>query len=104
MVTISMRMGRPRVRGGVGGLFAWRWLTTALVFGGVLLVARRLGARGSLPLLAIVVCGLICRFRSQLRPESLASIFLIAELLILETRRSGGRDRAWWIVPIACLW
>ncbi len=67
-------------------------------------MARRLGARGSLPLLAIVVCGLICRFRSQLRPESLASILLIAELLILETRRSGGRDRAWWIVPIACLW
>jgi hypothetical protein len=77
--------------GGVFGLFAWRWVTTALVFLGALLVARRLGARGSFPWVVIVVAGLIGRYRSQLRPESLASILLVVEMLILETRRARGR-------------
>jgi len=90
--------------GGLFGLFAWRWATTACAFIGALLIARRLGARGSIAWIVIVVAGLIGRYRSQLRPESLASILLVIEMLILETRRARGADRSWWIPLLACAW
>ena len=90
--------------GQVLGLFAWRWLTTVGTFAIAWLTARRLGARGLLPLVVIVVCGLIYRYRSQVRPETLAHLLLVLELLVLEIRRQGGRDHTRWIVPIAIVW
>ena len=83
--------------GGVWGLFAWRWLTTLAVFGLAFATARRLGARGMTPLVAIVVCALTYRQRSQIRPETLASVWLALVILVLEWRRgawSGERLRA----------
>src|SRR5207247_859724 len=55
------------------------------------------------------------RVRTDVRPETLASLLLALELWILETRRRSadaaagprgalGPDRAWWIVPIAWVW
>jgi hypothetical protein len=90
--------------GKLTGLFVWRWLTTLAIFLTCLLTARRSGARGLGPILVIAVCGLIFRFRSQVRPETLASLLMVVELYLLEARRQGGRDRTRWIVPLACLW
>ncbi len=90
--------------GGIAGLFAWRWLTSALAFFGLWAIGRRLGARGLTPLLVLVLASLASRGRTQMRPETLAALFLVAELWVLETRRRGGRDLAWLLVPLACLW
>ena len=90
--------------GGIWGLYAWRWLTTLAAFGMLWAVARRLGARGLIPLVVMVVCSLIYRQRSQARPETLVVVLMAAELLILETRRQGGRDHSLWIVGIAWIW
>ncbi|MFI5372971.1 MAG: tetratricopeptide repeat protein, partial [Candidatus Eisenbacteria bacterium] len=90
--------------GGVSGLFVWRWLTTLLAFAIAWLTARRLGARGLTPLLAITVCVLIYRQRSQVRPETLAAVLTAITLWILETRRAGGPDRSWWLVPVVWIW
>ena len=78
--------------GGVLGLFAWRWLTTLVVFGLGLVTARRLDARGFTPLVVLVVCALTYRQRSQVRPETLASVWLALTIAALEWRRSGWND------------
>jgi hypothetical protein len=107
--------------GGIGGLFAWRWLTTLAAFGLAWLAARRMGATGVAPLLMLVWCALFWRQRSQMRPETFAGVLLMAEVLLLESRRARAssversgeapgsasnpwRDPAWGIVPIALLW
>ena len=91
-------------RWGVWGLFGWRWVTALLSFGFLWAAARKMGARGFKPLVVMVVCGLVWRARSQVRPETLAAVLLSAQVWILETRRQGGKDRAWWLVPIAWGW
>lgn len=90
--------------GGVGGLFAWRWLSTLAAFGGLALAARSMGARGAAPAVAFVLCALVYRERAQVRPESLAAVFLAAEIALLEARRRGGRDLSLLLVPLGCLW
>ena len=90
--------------GGVTGLFAWRWLTTLAVFALSWLTARRLGARGLSVLVTLVVASLIYRQRSQLRPETIAAVWLALTIWILETRRGGGPDRSVWLVAIAWGW
>ncbi len=91
-------------RAGVGGLFAWRWGTTLLAFGLLWAAARRMGAKGFLPLVVMVVCSLVWRARSQVRPETLAAVLLAAQVWILETRRQGGKDRTPWLIPVAWAW
>jgi tetratricopeptide (TPR) repeat protein len=101
--------------GGVGGLYAWRWLTTLAVFALALATARRMGARGMTPLVVIALCALTYRQRSQVRPETLAAVWLALTLALFEWRRSGWsaerlrlagpwRDPAWLFVPIAWAW
>ncbi len=99
--------------GGVAGLEAWRWLTTLAAFGMLLAAARRAGATGVAPLVALVACVLLYRQRSQARPETLVAVIVAAELLLLETRRrwlaTPGREAlarrlAWGVVPIALVW
>lgn len=98
--------------GGVTGLFVWRWLTTLAVFVLLWLAARRLGARGFAPLVVLAVCALVYRQRSQIRPETLASVWFALTVLVLEARRAafargaGARriDPAWWLVPIVLAW
>jgi hypothetical protein len=51
-----------------------------------------------------VLCGLTYRYRSQVRPETLATLLLVLELWILEAGRRGGRDHAPWLVAIALAW
>lgn len=90
--------------GGVLGLFVWRWLVALAIFGVAWLTARRLGARGLAVVIVLLACAMIYRPRSQVRPETLAALLLALEIWILETRRQGGPDRAWWLVPIAWFW
>ena len=96
--------------GGLWGLYAWRWLTTFVAFGLAYLTARRMGATGVGPLLMIVWGAILWRGRSQMRPETFAGILLMAQVLLLETRRQRAapaplaRDLAWGVVPIALLW
>jgi hypothetical protein len=66
--------------------------------------ARRMGARGFAPLVALVLCVFIGRLRSQVRPETLVAVLLALEIWILETRRLGGRDRSHWLVGVAWVW
>jgi hypothetical protein len=93
--------------GGVEGLFAWRWITTLLAFGFAWATARRLGARGLVPLVVLAWCALVYRPRSQVRPETLAVVLLAAEMWILERLRHGargGRVGLWALIPIAWVW
>ena len=96
--------------GGIQGLYAWRWLTTFAAFGLAYVTARRMGATGVGPLLMLVWGAILWRGRSQMRPETFAGILLMAQVLLLETRRAAAqrvplaRDRAWGVVPIALLW
>jgi len=96
--------------GGIWGLYAWRWLTTFAAFGIAYATARRMGATGVGPLLMLVWGAILWRGRSQMRPETFAGILLMAQVLLLETRRAAAqrvplsRDRAWGVVPIALLW
>jgi hypothetical protein len=89
---------------GVIGLFAWRWVTTLAAFGLGWAAARRMGARGLTTLLVVAVCALTYRQRSQVRPETLAALLLALQIWILETRRHGGRDWTWALIPIAWVW
>jgi Tfp pilus assembly protein PilF len=91
-------------RFGVWGLFAWRWVTALVSFAWLWAAARKMGARGFVPLVVMVVCSLVWRARSQVRPETLAAMLLAAQVWILEARRHGGKDRAWWLVPVAWAW
>src|SRR5439155_12291068 len=86
------------------GLTLWRWLTTLVTFGLLWAAARRLEARGPLIALVLVFAGLTWRQRSMARPETLVAVLLALELLILETRRAGGRDRSAWLVPLLWVW
>ncbi len=90
--------------GGIWGLFAWRWTVTLAAFGFLWATARRMGARGFAALVIPVACALAYRSRSQIRPETLAAVYLALELWILETRRHGGPDRTVWIPVIALAW
>ena len=73
--------------GQVPGLFLWRWLTTLATFSLLWAAGRRLGARGLTALVVLVLCSLVYRQRSQVRPETLASVLLALEIWILEVRR-----------------
>jgi hypothetical protein len=103
---------------GVPGLFAWRWLSTLAVFAFLWQAARRMGARGFAPLVVMVLCSLVYRQRSHIRPETLVSVLLAVQLWIHESWRARVRDapggaapgaalpadhRA-WLVLIAWLW
>lgn len=104
--------------GGVPALFAWRWLSTIAAFGILWATARRMGARGLLPLVTTTLCVLAYRIRSDIRPETLSAMLFAAVLWLLEADRveAGGRGarasqaeswewrRLWLIVPIALLW
>ncbi|MEO5617701.1 MAG: hypothetical protein ABIS67_08005, partial [Candidatus Eisenbacteria bacterium] len=97
---------------GVNGLFAWRWITTLAAFGLGWAAARRMGAKGFSPLIAIALCGMVYRGRTMVRPETLVAPLFALAILCLVWRRQGGRiriagramDPAWVLVPIACLW
>ncbi|HUK62760.1 MAG TPA: hypothetical protein VLV15_05480, partial [Dongiaceae bacterium] len=89
---------------GVWGLYAWRWGTTLAIFALAWLAARRMGARGLTPLVVFALAALVYRQRSQVRPETLVSVLLAAQIAILETRRNGGRDLLPMLIPIALTW
>ncbi|HET9325543.1 MAG TPA: tetratricopeptide repeat protein [Candidatus Eisenbacteria bacterium] len=101
--------------GGVLGLYGWRWLTTLLVFGLAFVTARRMGARGMAPVIVLVLCALTYRQRSQIRPETLASVWLACTIALLEWRRvcfsaerlralQAWRDPALLLAPLLWVW
>jgi tetratricopeptide (TPR) repeat protein len=90
--------------GGILGLYAWRWLATLAAFGLAWAAARRMGARGLVPLVVIALCAMVYRGRSQVRPETVAAVLLTAEIALLEARRHGARIHAGWLVPLAWVW
>ncbi|MGH7742730.1 MAG: hypothetical protein ACRENS_12005, partial [Candidatus Eiseniibacteriota bacterium] len=82
---------------GVTGLYLWRWASALAVFGLLWAAARRMGAAGLSPLIVLVLCSLSYRQRSAIRPETLASLLMAAEIWILETwraRRAAALARA----------
>jgi hypothetical protein len=91
---------------GVPGLYLWRWASTLAVFTLLALAARRMGAKGFAPLVVLVLCSLTYRQRAQIRPETLVSILLAAQLLIHESWRSrtAAADPRPWLILIAWLW
>jgi len=96
--------------GGIAGLFAWRWVTTLGVFVFVFATARAMGARGLSAVLVLVWYSLDYRLRTDVRPETLASLFFAAQLWILERHRLApagdvrAARRTWWIAGLACAW
>ena len=90
--------------GGLLGLYAWRWLTTLAAFAFVWAAARRMGAKGLVPLVVIALCAMIYRSRAQVRPETVAAVLLAAEIWLLEARRHGARVNPAWLVLIAWIW
>ncbi|MEQ1832036.1 MAG: hypothetical protein ABL977_03190 [Candidatus Eisenbacteria bacterium] len=87
--------------GGVTGLAVWRWLSTLVVFALLWRTARALGVRSVPPLVTLVLCALVYRQRSQVRPETLAAMLLAFQLWLLATRRGPGwRD----IALVATAW
>src|SRR6185436_19175156 len=68
--------------------------------------------RGFSPLVAIVLCAMVYRGRTQVRPETLVAPLFALAIWALEWRRRGGRltlagralDPAVLLIPIACLW
>jgi hypothetical protein len=93
---------------GVAGLFAWRWITTLAVFGILLATARLMGARGFTTIVVLAWASIGYRLRTDVRPETLAAIFLALEVLLLERDRlepSGSRQRSLWAIPaLAFVW
>jgi hypothetical protein len=89
---------------GVFGLFVYRWLALLIACGILLATARRMGARGFTPFVVVALCALAYRLRAEVRPESLAAVLLAITLWILESRRSGHRDRSAWLPLVACVW
>ncbi|MBI1797978.1 MAG: hypothetical protein HYR74_13135 [Candidatus Eisenbacteria bacterium] len=90
--------------GGVPGLFVWRWATTLAAFALLWAAARRMGARGFAALPVLVLCALVYRQRSQIRPETLAAVWFALAVWLLESARHGGRDRRWWLVAVMIAW
>jgi hypothetical protein len=90
--------------GGVWGLQTWRWLTTLGALALLALAARRLGARGMLAWLALVLCALVYRQRSQVRPETLVAVLMALELYLLERVRAGEKRAAWALPAVALVW
>ena len=91
--------------GGIAGLHAWRWLTTLASFALLGLAARRLGARGLATFFVIAIAALVYRQRVQVRPETLAGVWLAFTVWILERARASERPRAAWaLVPVALAW
>ena len=86
--------------GGDLGLAVWRWLTTFVAFALLWAAARAMGVRGPPALVVLVICGLVYRQRSQVRPETLAAVLLALTLWLLATRRGPGRRDAWLVVSI----
>ena len=86
--------------GGERGLAVWRWLTTLVAFALLWGAARAMGVRGPPALVALVICGLVYRQRSQVRPETLAAVLLALTLWLLATRRGPGRRDAWLVVAV----
>src|SRR5262249_24393025 len=94
------------------GLYVWRWLTTLVAFSLVWMTTRRMGARGFVPLLALVWGALIYRGRSQVRPETLAPVLVALTVWLLELRRArvragvafGWCDPIFWLVPVVWIW
>ena len=90
--------------GGVWGLAVWRWITVLGAFGLLWAAARRMGARGLAALFVVVLCAVVYRPRTNIRPEALAGVLLALELWILENRRRGVADRSAWLPAIALVW
>jgi len=95
--------------GGVNGIFVWRWLTALAVAAFGYFTARRMGARGIAPFVALVWCAVLFRMRSQARPETLVAVLMAAQLWLLEGRRAAqregrGHNASWWLVLVALLW
>lgn len=90
--------------GGEWGLAAWRWGFTLGTFAIGWFTARRLGARGLAPFVAIVWCAIAMRQRSMVRPEMFAGLLLAIEVWMLERRRGGDRRIVWALVPLAWVW
>lgn len=96
--------------GGIGALFAWRWLTTLGVFALLLATARLLGARGFSAILVMIWAGIGYRLRTDVRPETLAAVLFALDLWLLERHRAhvlaGGAPgrEVWWIAGVACVW
>ena len=91
------------VFGGTSGLVVWRWLSVITVFVFLWKSARALGVRSVVPLVVLVLCALVYRQRSQVRPETLAAMLLAFEIWLLTTRRGPGwRDLA--LVATALVW
>jgi Flp pilus assembly protein TadD len=94
--------------GGLTGLFVWRWLTTLAAFGVAFVTARRMGARGLGTAVVLVVCALVYRQRSQVRPETIAAVMLALTIWLLEARRlapaGSERRRSWWLVLVLWVW
>jgi hypothetical protein len=88
---------------GAWGLSLWRWTTTLGAFALLWAAARRMGARGLSALVVMVLCALVYRQRSQIRPETLVAVLLALEQWILESWRNG-RDRTIALVGISWVW
>jgi Flp pilus assembly protein TadD len=92
-------------KGGVGALFAWRWIATLALFGVLLGSARAMGARRLSAILVMILAALDYRLRTSVRPETLAALLFAVELWLLERhRRSAARREVWWIVALAWTW
>ncbi|MFI5370867.1 MAG: hypothetical protein ACHQ52_04845 [Candidatus Eisenbacteria bacterium] len=89
---------------GVAGLDGWRIVTMLAALGVSWLTARRLGARGLTTAVVAVLAASIAHRRIQLRPETWVAVLFALQIAVLETRRAGGRDWAWLLVPIAWAW
>src|SRR5262249_43294723 len=90
--------------GGVIGLFAWRWLTTLTAFLLAFSAARALGARNLVPIPVAVLCAMVFRSHTLVRPEGVATLLVAAELAWLAARVAGQRAPAWMMIAIAWVW
>jgi hypothetical protein len=79
--------------GGEWGLQVWRWLTTLAAFALGWATARRLGARGVIPLVVIAVAAMSYRARGQVRPETMVAVLLALQVWVLERRRAPRGER-----------
>jgi len=84
------------------GLATWRWGTTL----GAFAWRGRRAAHGSARLAPLVrSCGARCSTGSaRSAPDTLVAVLMALEIVLLEARRLGGRDRAWLLVPLAWVW